>query len=163
MTSLYQIDQQIEEFFAVAQVNEETGEIFVDFEKLDALQVERNAKIENIIKYYKDLLGDVTKFKAEEKALSVSRNSLENKAETMKKYLDYAHEDKQKHTYGTHLVSWRKSEVAEPVDVLEVTIPEGYEKIVDAVPDISHIKKDLKLGNEVAGWKLTERLNIQIK
>ena len=57
--TLYEIDNAILEC-----VDEETGEI-IDFEKLDALCIERENKIKNVAQWYKDTIADVEKFKAE--------------------------------------------------------------------------------------------------
>ena len=52
MATLYEIDESIK-----ALIDEETGEI-ADFEAFEALNLERDAKLENIALYIKDLKAD---------------------------------------------------------------------------------------------------------
>ena len=59
MASLYEIDAQI-----LSCIDLETGEV-VDIEKLEALQIERAQKIENIALWYKNLLSDAEQYKIE--------------------------------------------------------------------------------------------------
>lgn len=80
--NLYQIDRAIEEC-----VDMETGEI-VDLEKLEALSMERNQKIENIALFIKNLKADADAIKAEENTLAERRKVIENKVESLKKYLE---------------------------------------------------------------------------
>lgn len=61
---LYDIDKSISEC-----VDAETGEV-IDFEKLEALQMEREAKIDNIACWYKSLLSDAEGIKKEKEALA---------------------------------------------------------------------------------------------
>lgn len=64
MASLYQIDQAILEC-----LDAETGEI-IDAEKLDALFMEKNQKIENIALWIKNLQADALAYKAEKDAFA---------------------------------------------------------------------------------------------
>ena len=81
--NLYDIDRQIQELIENC-VDPETGELTIDTAALDALQMEREAKIENLACYVKNLTADAKKIKAEEEALAQRRKAAENKAERLK-------------------------------------------------------------------------------
>ena len=65
MANLYEINQAITEC-----IDNETGEI-IDVEKLEELQLEREAKIENVALWYKNLLSDAEAYKAEKNAFAL--------------------------------------------------------------------------------------------
>lgn len=70
-------------------MDEETGEVTVDFDALNALQMEKDAKIENLALFWKDLVAEALAIKAEEEALAKRRKTVEKKAERIKEYLEY--------------------------------------------------------------------------
>ena len=82
MMNLYEIDARIS-----ALVDPETGEL-LDFEAFDALNLERERKIENLGCWIKDLSAEATAIKAEEDALKKRREALESKRERLKDYVD---------------------------------------------------------------------------
>lgn len=111
--SIYDIDSAI-----VSLIDEETGEIS-DEEAFDALQMERDVKVENIGLYYKDLAAEAKAIKEEEASLAARRKSVENKAERLKHLLDYALNG-DKFNSPRLKVSYRKSATVE--------IKEGFTK-----------------------------------
>ena len=104
--SIYEIDAAI-----TSLVDDETGEIS-DEEAFDALQMERDAKVENIGLFYKDCIAEAKAIKDEEAALAARRKSTENKAERLKHLLDYALNG-QKFATPRLKVSYRKSQTVE--------------------------------------------------
>ena len=82
--TLYEIDQAIQ-----GLVDPETGEL-MDYEAFAALQMDRDAKIENMALWYKDLMADAKAIKEEADTLNERRKVLENKAERLKSYLSLA-------------------------------------------------------------------------
>lgn len=78
---LYEIDEQI-----AACVDEETGEV-IDLERLIALNMERERKLEGVALWVKDLTAEAKAIREEEKALAERRHSAERKAESLKSYL----------------------------------------------------------------------------
>lgn len=82
--SIYDIDAAI-----VSLIDTETGEVS-DEEAFDALQMERDKKVENIGLYFKDLQAEAKAIKEEETNLAARRKSVENKAERLKHLLEYA-------------------------------------------------------------------------
>lgn len=78
MASIYEIDQEI-----LACIDEETGEI-LDAKRLDALQMEREKKLENVACWVKNLLADADAIKAERRQLEEREKAARNKAERLK-------------------------------------------------------------------------------
>ena len=75
MASLYDIDAAI-----MALVDPDTGEIS-DWAEFDALQMERERKIENVACWYKNLIAEAKMLKDEETALKARREAVERSAE----------------------------------------------------------------------------------
>ena len=104
--TLYEIDKSIEAL--VNAVDPDTGEITVDNEALDALLMERDAKVENIACCIKNLTADAKALKEEETVLSDRRKTTEKKVERLKDYLTYALQGEKFQT-AKCAVSFRKS------------------------------------------------------
>jgi hypothetical protein len=157
---LYQIDEAIEQLFDNAEINPETGE-FIDLDEnlLKLLESQREAKIEGLIGYWKDLAGNVDKFDAEIKNLQARKKTIQNKRESLKNFLHFIHRGEKKE-YGVHKISYRRSEVLVGDDCK--TLPESLYEIL-MKPDKAEIKKAIKSGQSFEGWSIDERQNIQIK
>lgn len=163
MAKLYELDQKINELIANS-IDPETGEVSDGFiEKLDALNMERNEKIDNIMRLYKNLISDVAGWEAEEKRLSELKKSAKNRAESLKNYLSrYMEAGVEKFTSEHGKIGWRKSEkvVVQDVD----TLPEEFKKVkVEVKADLISLKNALKEDRKIDGVSLEEHQNIQIK
>lgn len=78
MSTLYEIDKSILECF-----DEESGEV-LDAERLDALIMERETKIESVSLWVKNLLSDADAFKVEKEAFAARERAARNKADRLK-------------------------------------------------------------------------------
>lgn len=155
MATLYHIDQAI-----LNCIDMETGEI-IDIEQLERLKIERDAKIENVICWIKNLESDAAAIKAESKILTDRANKAENKAAELKEWLVGALGG-QKFDSPRCAVSWRKSEALEIED--EKKIPNAYKVAkIEYKPDKTYIKNLIKSGTDVPGCKVVRKLNAQIK
>lgn len=155
MSSLYEINQEI-----LNCVDLETGEI-IDEQAFEALQMERNEKLENIALWVKNLTSEAEALKAEEKAFYDRRKAAEKKAESLKRYLAQQLKG-QKFTTTRTSVSFRKSSSVEVLDIDK--LPTEYRKEVHTfVADKTEISKALKAGQEVDGAVLVQSINLQIK
>ena len=150
---LYEIDQAITECF-----DQETGEL-LDEEKLDALQMEREKKLEGVACYIKNLRADVEALKVEEKNLAQRRKTIEHKVEGLKNWLFFAL-DGQKFTTPKCVVSYRHSQAVDVPDLKKLD-PEfiHYQQSADKTA----IKKRIKEGFDVTGAELVDKLNLVIK
>lgn len=82
MSSLYEINEKLSEL-----TDKETGEI-ADESAFEALQMERDERIENVALWYKNLMSEAAAFKAEKDVFAERQKQAENKEESLKKYLD---------------------------------------------------------------------------
>ena len=102
--SIYDIDAAI-----VSLIDTETGEV-TDEEAFDALQMERDKKVENIGLLLKNTVAEAKAIKEEEQALSARRKTAEHKVERLKNLLAYALHG-EKFSTPKLKVSYRKSRV----------------------------------------------------
>ena len=152
---LYEIDQAI-----MACCDMETGEV-IDPLQLDALLMERDRKIENIICWIKNLQSDADAIKAEKDALAEREAKCRKKVDDLKRWLTTAL-DGQKFSTPKCEVGFRRSVKLEVLDA--GLIPkELMVETVTVKPDANAIKALLKEGREVGGCVLVENMNPQIK
>lgn len=152
---LYEIDQQIADC-----IDAETGEI-IDFERLNALTMERDAKIENIALAYKNYLAEADALKAEKDTFAEREERARSRASWLKGYLAQALEG-QKFTTARVAIGFRKSQ-AVVVGCDPSILPADLQKIKPPEADKAAIKAAIKAGREIPGCCIEERLNISIK
>jgi len=162
MRKLYEINDDIAkliELDADRFVDGETGEI-VSREAFDALQVERDEKIEGVALGYKNEDAKAKAIEAEIKNLKERMERHKKRAEGYKQFLAMVLEG-QKFETGKVAVSYRKSEAVE-ANVDE--IPAEYRKVKTIVEaDKVQLKADIKAGKKIPGAEIVTKQNIQIK
>jgi len=152
--NLYEIDAAI-----MNCIDEETGEI-IDPAMLDELSIARETKIENIALWIKNLKAEAEAIKAEKQNLASRQSVAEKKAENLKNYLSgYLAGDKYKSPKVA--ISWRKSEAVEVDNVY--ALPEEFLRYKEPEVNKTDLKAALQLGTVVAGARLVQRQNIQIR
>jgi hypothetical protein len=166
--TLYNIDNKILEIIERGfVVDEDTGEIIDSAEEVNArleeLEFDRTAKIENIALYIKNMESLVNSLKAEEKALADRRRAREKRIENLKNYLTSSMVAANENGIETSKVciSFRKSE---SVVVNEEILDRKYfNEKVTYTPDKTAIKKALKDGATIDGAYIETKQNLQIK
>lgn len=154
MATLYEIDSAIYQC-----VDAETGEI-VDEEKLNALLMERDKKLEGVALWIKNLESDAIAIKTERDILDKRMKSAENKAKSLREWLKNALECQQFETAKVR-VSFRKSE---QTDVDESALDKKwFNEKVTYTPDKKAIKEALLSGIKIKGAKIIEKQNLHIK
>ena len=156
---LYEIDNAILEC-----IDMETGEI-IDAEKLDALNMERDAKIENVVLWIKDLKAEAEAIKAEKLALAERQKVAEDKVESLKKWVAYALGG-QKFSTAKCAVSFRNTESVEVTEEgIEALMKEHNELLTYKAPEPNKkaIKDAIKDGLSVAGVQLVQNVSTIIK
>lgn len=160
--TLYEIDSQLQSL-----VDPETGEI-VDFEAFERLQMDREAKIENVALWVKNLEAEAAAIKAEKQNLEARQKAAEHKAARLRRYLSYAL-DGQKFSTPRVDIRWRHSEQVE-VTALDLAIQwltcHGHSDAIkrpEPTVDKAELKRLIKAGNDVPGTTVTINNNIQIK
>ena len=154
MANLYEIDAQI-----MACVDWDTGEI-IDVERLEALQMEFDNKVESIALWIKNLVAEAKMVKEEKDNLAARQKACENKAESLKKYLASALGGEKFKTSKVS-ISYRKSKSVEVEDIS--LLDDDYLKFEEPEADKTKIKKALEEGISLQGVSLVEKNNIQIK
>ena len=151
---LYEIDEAI-----LSCIDTETGEI-LDAEKLNALQIEREEKLENVALWIKNLTSDAEALKAEKQAFAERQKAAESKAESLKKWLTEALAGEKFKTTKV-AVSFRKTKSVQVADIWQ--LDESYVKYAEPTADKAAIKKAIEAGQEVAGATLVENVSCSIK
>ena len=168
--TLYDIDNRILEIIERGFiVDEETGEIIDAHEevsaKLEELEFDRTAKIENIALYVKNLEALTLSLKNEENALAERRKAKEKRIESLKNYLTNSMVAAGENGIETSKVciSFRKSEavVADMNKLDEAYI--AVKTTIDRKPDKAAIKKAIKEGIAVEGAYIETKQNLQLK
>lgn len=161
--TLYEIDAGIQEL--LSEVDPETGELITDYEALDALFMEREAKIENIVLFIKNLSSDVRELKAEEAALAERRKKAEKKAERLREYVSHALGGERFQTPRC-CVSFRKSTALELGEGFTEWAKEHADTLLrykEPEPDKAAIKAALAGGAEIPEAKLVQNTTMTIK
>lgn len=161
--NLYEISEEIEKAFALA-VDPETGE--VDEERmvlLEALNMERDKKIENIALLIKNLRAEAVALKTEKEVFQKRQKQAENKAEALSRYLMDALNG-EKFTSNRCSVSFRHTQ--------KVTLDEGFTiydidthfvRMKEPELDKTAIKKALEDGTTIAGVHMEDGLSMTIR
>jgi len=139
----------------------ETGEIF-DEEALDALQMERTEKIENVGQWIKELQYTAKAIAEEEKALKERRASMEGKADNLIDYLTRVIGEGNSFDTAKIKIGWRKSTAVE-VDDMDALPQEYVRETVKFDPDKIALKDALKNGEIIPGARLVERHKLYVK
>ena len=163
MKPLYEIDQEILEC-----VDMETGEI-LDAEKLNALQMEREQKLEGVALWIKDLNYEAVMVKEEADKLTARRKALENKINGLKNWLIFALNGEKLKTaratvYQTHSQRVAVEDEQKLIEFLQtLEHPEQFLKVHDPELRKDEIKKALKDGYEIPGAVLETTESVVIK
>lgn len=151
---LYEIDQAIMDC-----IDMETGEI-VNEELLNDLQMERDAKIENVALWIKELKAEAEALNAEKLAFAERQKVAENKMESLKKWLAYALNGEKFKTVRAS-VTFRTSDKVEIADIYK--LDENYLRYKEPEADKDAIKKAIKAGQQVVGATLVPSTSVIIK
>ena len=160
--NIYEINQAILDL-----VDPETGEI-LDGEAFDQLQMEREAKLENVACWIKNLVAEGAAIRAEEVNLAERRKAVERKVERLKKYLGDALNGEKFQT-AKCAVTFRKTtkvEVTDARSAAEWCDDNGLgDLVVYSAPTVSKtdLAKLLKTGVEIPGAELVEGLSLGVK
>ena len=152
--NLYEIDSAI-----LDCVDAETGEIF-DMDKFEELSLTRDAKVENICLWIKNLKAEAEALKAEKDAFAARQKAAENKMESLKRYISLYLEGTPFESAKVK-VSFRKSE---SLEILEgAVIPDEYLRFKEPEVNKADLKVAIKDGLQLPGVSIVENQNIQIK
>lgn len=168
--TLYDIDAQIAALDGAAEddmiIDEETGELISVAQTLDALRMEREAKLENVACWVKNLYAEADAIREEENRLIKRRKAAETKAANLKAWLLAAmtREDgtTDKLKTGRVMVSVKRNPPSTVVD--DELLPSTY-KVAKITYQANKelIKRELLAGGEVPGAHLEYGRSVVIK
>ena len=168
--TLYDIDAQIAALDGAAEddmlIDEETGELVSVAQALDALRMEREAKLENVACWVKNLSAEADAIREEENRLVKRRKAAETKAANLKSWLLAAmtREDgtTDKLKTGRVMVSVKRNPPSTVVD--DALLPSTY-KVAKITYQANKelIKRELLAGGEVPGAHLEYGRSVVIK
>jgi chromosome condensin MukBEF ATPase and DNA-binding subunit MukB len=163
MRALYDIDQEI-----LDCVDRETGEI-LDAERLDALQMEREKKLEGVALWIKDLNAEAAAVKAEADKLTARKKALDNKIDSIKTWLAAALNGEKLKTprcnvYQTHSQKLAVADEGKLISFLQtLEEPERFLRFKEPELRREEIKKALKDDYEIPGAYLEDTESVVIK
>ena len=163
MRALYEIDQDI-----LDCVDTETGEI-LDTKKLDALQMEREDKLEGVALWIKDLRAEAWAVKEEADKLLARKRALDNKIAALKSWLLIALDGQKLKTprcsvYYTHTPKLSVEDEEKLIGFLKtLDEPERFLRFKEPELKRDDIKKALKDGTIIPGASLEETESVVIK
>ena len=152
--TLYEINTAL-----MALIDDESGEI-TDYDKFTELEMTLAEKRENILLWIKNLNADAKAIKEEEKVLADRRKVIENKADNLRKYIEYDLAGEKFKTARVS-VSYRKSTAVNVLDLNK--IPAEYLRMKEPEADKTAIKEALNKGVKIEGAELVENISMQIK
>ena len=142
-------------------VDTETGEI-IDLEAIEALEMERDKKIENLGCWYKNLLADAESLKAQKNAFAEREKAAKNKAESLKDFLA-RYLDGKKFESTRVAMNFKKSEAVEFDASFIHDVPPDFLRFKEPELNKTAVKNAIKNGESVPGCELVTRQNLQIK
>ena len=152
--NLFEIDAAILEC-----VDTETGEIF-DIDRFEELELTRDAKVENICLWIKNLKAEAEALKVEKENFAQRQKAAENKMESLKKYIS-AYLDGTSFKSTKVNVSFRKSTTLEISE--GAIIPDEYLRFKEPEVNKAELKKAIESGLSISGVTIMEKQNIQIR
>lgn len=164
--TIFEIDKQIEQIIDMGiAIDEETGEVLSDLSDLEALQVERETKIENAILYFKNLRAEAKAIREEEEKMADRRKVVENRANRLKEFIDYTLAGENFKTPKV-VANYRNSSSVEiDEDFIDWATDNHPDLIRVKLPEANKtaIAKLLKSGETIHGARLVQGLSLSIK
>ena len=163
--NLYELNQNFNNLIEVLENTEDENIKELIKKSMDQLTLETNEKIENIIKYIKNLEAEAEALEKESKRLNDRKIRTLKKVDNLKGYLkDFTSSlESKKYNTGIFNISIRKNAAAIIIDN-EFLVPDEFCKteIIRKVDKIA-LKEKLKAGEVIEGVKLQQSESIIIK
>ena len=159
MAALYELEGMLRDF--ELDIDMETGEI-LNADELDALQMERDKKIEQYALWYKNLDAELEACKRERQSFEKREKRAKRSMEWIKSQLDATLSGQQFKTDKV-VIKYRKSESVElDDDFISQHQTDDRFIITEYKASKSAVKEAIKNGEEVKGAQIITKNNIQI-
>lgn len=158
---LYEISEELQKLFI--KIENQGGELLPEDEAAwESLKLSKEEKVENTIKYIRNLESDSEALDNEIKRLQQKKSSLDNQIKNKKDYLGF--NIGKGMTFKTPLFKCWWKECASVDVVNEEKIPDWYKKEETVISiDKKLIMQELKEEKEVPGARLIVNQHLQIK
>ncbi len=163
---LYEISRAILDVIESGySVDEDTGEILFEPADIDALEIERDRKLEACALYAKSLQAEADAIKAERDRLDARLKAKQGKADRMKQYIQSCMLALNDTTFETARVDMRirRSSYVDVACDAESLPPEYQRRKVTVSADKTALKKALQAGERIPGVMMAERESLTIK
>ena len=168
--NIYEIDDQFNSVMnEIMEIfDEESGEVtdidrFEELKKqLDSLEEERKEKISNVACWYKSLVAEANAIKEEKQKLAKRQAACENKAESLKKYLEYALQGEKFKDARVNITYRPTKSVGFISDYDYSKLPPEFQKVT-IEPKKTEIKKAIESGIVIPGAFIEEKVSTIIK
>lgn len=159
MANLYELTGD----FLKVQTMIENGEDGLQ-DTLESINLAIEDKLENIGKVIRNLDGEITAFKSEEKRLAERRRTIENEVKRLKLYAEESMKatDNRKVKAGTFTFAIQKNPPSASI-VDDSLVPKSYYKQADPVLDKKLLLQALKNGESVPGAELKQSEGLRIR
>ena len=163
--NLYELNQNFQNLLEVMENTTDSEIKALIQDSLDQLQLQTNEKIENIIKYIKNLEYEAAALETEAKRLQDRKAKTLKKVDNLKGYLkDFTSSlDSKKYNAGIFKVSIRRNSPSLEITDIQAIPTEYIQYIEDVKVDKQRIKEAIKNGEKIAGVQLIESESILIK
>lgn len=164
---LYEYDDIIATLYRAAEnedgIDPETGMVF-DITQLDALEMERDKKIENALLYEEQMKADAKEIDEYIKRLQERSRAKKNTAESIKNWLIGRMQESKESKFETTRIRASLRVVAANKTVItdELLLPPQYLK-TKIEPDTTAIKAAIKAGEVVPGATLIDSVSLTVK
>ena len=158
---IYEIDEQIEKILASAV--DENGEVDpAAFEQIEALQMERDRKAENLACVVKNHRAAAEAIKAEIKALTARAKNEDSEADRAAEYLRFVLKGERISTSRAS-VSYRTDQSVEISEDFWFGVRDEFVRYKDPEPNKAAIKAAIKAGEVVPGACLVSKTSMIVK
>lgn len=161
--TLYEIINAIDEVTSSFQIDEETGEVIMDFEKIEALNLAKEEKIENVGKYILNLEAEAKALSERKKEIERRIKSLTSKAEHTREYLKNCLNGEPFKCLDFEIKFTKSERVEINEEFFDNSFNDKYFKYKLPEANNAKIKKDLKQGMFIPGASLVECQNMNLK
>lgn len=164
---LYEYDDVIATLYHAREgsegIDDETGMVY-DVTLLDALEMERDKKIENALLYAEQMKADAKEIDDYIKRLQGRASAKKNTAESIKNWLIARMQEQNESKFETKRIraTLRVTALNKTVITDERLLPPQYLK-TKIEPDTAAIKAAIKAGEIVPGAELTDSVSLMVK
>lgn len=156
---LYELNESFQNIQSLIEEGQEGLE-----DTLESIELAIEEKLESVGKVIRNLEGEATKFKEEEKRLADRRRSLENNIKYLKQYAENSMLVTGDKKIKAGLFTFALQKNPPSVSVFnDVIVPKKYYIPVDPKLDKTKIKEDLKNGESIPGVELKQGESLRIR